>query len=205
MISNIVVLNLKNNYINLAIISLLNEIAADFENINFHFHYNLNKVDNADIIFTEMVAGEFFLCHEALNKKINKTTIFIFHSQKNNISKSALPNCINSSIFLDNQDDVISIKNKILKNIRLSKDKNMSEPKIDKIHKCLNCKFKTATSFQLKILYATSMGFDTTDISEELGINYKTIFSHKKNIMNKFHITNKHEFNEFANLLKKKK
>lgn len=82
MISNIVVLNLKNNYINLAIISLLNEIAADFENINFHFHYNLNKVDNADIIFTEMVAGEFFLCHEALNKKINKTTTFIFHSQK---------------------------------------------------------------------------------------------------------------------------
>lgn len=186
-------------------VNLLDEVKSEISNLSFRFYYDLKKIDNANIIFTEMVAGEFFLCHDILNKKHNETTVFIFHTQKDNFSKSSLPNCINNAIFIHKQDSIINMRNKILKNIKLSNIADIFESTSFKLQRCLNCQFKTVTSFQLKVLYATSMGLDTTGISEELDMNYKTVFSHKRNIMSKFNITNKHELHKFAILLRSKK
>ena len=36
-------------------------------------------------------------------------------------------------------------------------------------------------------------------------MNYKTVFSHKRNVMTKFNLANKQELQKFANLFGKKK
>ena len=36
-------------------------------------------------------------------------------------------------------------------------------------------------------------------------MNYKTVFSHKRNVMNKFNLANKQELQKFANLFARKR
>ena len=160
---------------------LIEDLIIEHENITYDFNYNIKNISTADIIFTEMVVGEFSLCHDTLNNRSDAARIFIIHSQKGPVVKNPLPNCIKGSVFIYEKDLPGNIKKTMAKALDVS------------------------TAIQLKILYATSIGLNTSDIAKKLSMNYKTVFSHKRNVMTKFNLANKQELQKFANLFGQKK
>lgn len=200
-----ILLNIKNFYFRLAIIQLIEDLPTENKNIVYDFNYNTKSISTADIIFTEMVAGEFSLCHDTLNNRGDAARIFIFHSQSGRITKNPLPNCIKGSVFIYEKDSLTNIKKTIEKALGFNNIKITYDPVPCRLRRCLNCSCKSVTAAQLKILYATSIGLNTSDIAKELNMNYKTVFSHKRNVMIKFSLTNKQELQKFACLLAKKK
>ncbi|HAT1621997.1 TPA: hypothetical protein I8Y04_003723 [Raoultella planticola] len=200
-----ILLNIKNIYFRLAIIKLLDDLIIENENITYDFNYNIKNISAADIIFTEMVVGEFSLCHDTLNNRSDAARIFIIHSQKGPVIKSPLPNCIKGSVFIYEKDLPGNIKRTIAKALDHSSIKATDESASCSLRRCLDCQCNSVTAIQLKILYATSIGLNTADIAKKLSMNYKTVFSHKRNVMNKFNLANKYELQKFANLFERKK
>lgn len=199
--NNIVILNTTDCFLGFAIANLLSEIAPDNKDITFDYTNDLNEAGNATIIFTEMVAGEFSLCHNLINRKHDETKVFIFYSQEEQLIKKTLPNCISDATFIHKQDSIESIKNTLKKRLTFRNIEYIFEPISYKLRRCFNCNFKVATHTQLKILRSTAIGLNTTDISKVLSLNYSTVLSHKTNIMDKFNLSNRHELQTFARLL----
>ncbi len=56
-----ILLNIKNIYFRFAIMKLIEDLIIEHENITYDFNYNIKNISTADIIFTEMVVGEFSL------------------------------------------------------------------------------------------------------------------------------------------------
>lgn len=200
-----ILLNIKNIYFRLAMIKLIEDIMAENENITYDFTYNIKNISAADIIITEMVAGEFSLCHDTLNNRGDAARIFIIHPQKGPIIKNPLPNCIKGSVFIYEKDLLINIKKIIAKALDVNSIKTTDESASCSLRRCLDCQCKSVTAIQLKILYATSIGLNTSDTAKKLSMNYKTVFSHKRNVMNKFNLANKQELQKFANLFARKR
>jgi hypothetical protein len=70
---------------------LIEDLIIEHENITYDFNYNIKNISTADIIFTEMVVGEFSLCHDTLNNRSDAARIFIIHSQKGPCGKKSTP------------------------------------------------------------------------------------------------------------------
>ncbi|HAT1575863.1 TPA: helix-turn-helix transcriptional regulator [Raoultella ornithinolytica] len=200
-----ILLNIKNIYFRFAMMKLIEDLIVEHENITYDFNYNIKNISTADIIFTEMVVGEFSLCHDTLNNRSDAARIFIIHSQKGPVIKNPLPNCIKGSVFIYEKDLPGNIKKTMARALDISSIKTTNESASCSLRRCLDCQCNSVTAIQLKILYATSIGLNTSDIAKKLSMNYKTVFSHKRNVMTKFNLANKQELQKFANLFGQKK
>lgn len=203
-----ILIHTHNSYLKIGLRHLIKDIFANMEGnyLCFHEQYSPQAAASADFIFTEMVVGEYFLCHDILNNQSNQATTFIFHPQKKEIPAGILPNCINSAVFLYSKDIIPRITKKIFQHLgRIPLTTGNDEFLLNKLRRCINCQCKSITPVQLKIIHATNAGLDNLDIAKALEMNYKTVFSHKQNIMIKFRISNKQEFNKFAHAFIKKK
>ncbi|WP_323807486.1 helix-turn-helix transcriptional regulator [Klebsiella michiganensis] len=71
--------------------------------------------------------------------------------------------------------------------------------------RCINCPCKSLTQAQSKVVYALSLGLNQLEIANKLNINYKTVYSHKENVMHDFKIESNTDLNKFLNVLEKRK
>ncbi|WP_251268306.1 helix-turn-helix transcriptional regulator, partial [Enterobacter hormaechei] len=71
--------------------------------------------------------------------------------------------------------------------------------------RCINCPCKSLTQAQSKVVHALSLGLNQLEIANKLNINYKTVYSHKKNVMHDFKIESNTDLNKFLNVLEKRK
>ena len=82
--------NIKNHYLRVAIAELVDEAmkAAGRPHYQFSQQWDAGSMAQADVIFTEMVAGEWYLCQDLFQHAPEQYTLFIFPD--NDISCSYL-------------------------------------------------------------------------------------------------------------------
>lgn len=86
--------NIKNHYLRVAIAELVNETMQACERSHYQFsqQWKPASIAQADVIFTEMVAGEWYLCHELLQHATENYQLFIFLNDEEVTVIDHLPN-----------------------------------------------------------------------------------------------------------------
>ncbi|HDE2225228.1 TPA: helix-turn-helix transcriptional regulator, partial [Klebsiella pneumoniae] len=177
-----ILINTENIFLNRGICELLSEIAKE-EHIREPYSvvdYFTDILGPIDMLFTEMAAGEHYLCHPFFKKLPPHTSIFIFVATDSALQVEQLPLCLGDATFISMNSDLRRVKNQIAK--RLTESTTSSCGGLEKdSRRCVKCPRLTLTKSQLYIINAIRTGMNNQQIAQKLGISHKTIFSHKIN------------------------
>jgi DNA-binding CsgD family transcriptional regulator len=142
-------------------------------------------VPGADIIVFHLCRGEEFICHSELLHRGSGLLIGLVDDDNVRMSR-ALPLCLKNMIFIQRTETTQSVIMKI-KLAWLSLLESMpNTPR----NPCQGCPHRTFSPQQQKIATALAEGLSVNAIASSLSLGYKTVFTHKKMIMDKFHLRN---------------
>ncbi|PXK04873.1 helix-turn-helix transcriptional regulator [Klebsiella variicola] len=194
--------NIKNHYLRVAIAELVNETMQACERSHYQFsqQWKPASIAQADVIFTEMVAGEWYLCHELLQHATENYQLFTFLNDEEVTVIDHLPNCFKHAVFIHPHTAVHLLKEVIGHAIQRPLTEQHGSP-FNRLRRCINCPCKSLSDAQTKVIYAFSIGLSPHEVATVLKISHKTIHSHKKNIMNKFHLKSRQQFNNLVQIL----
>ncbi|HHH2296001.1 TPA: helix-turn-helix transcriptional regulator [Klebsiella pneumoniae] len=196
-----ILINTENIFLNRGICELLSEIAKE-EHIREPYSVvdcSTDILGPIDMLFTEMAAGEHYLCHPFFKKLPPHTSIFIFVATDSALQVEQLPLCLRDATFISMNSGLRRVKNQIAK--RLTESTTSSCGGLEKdSRRCVKCPRLTLTKSQLYIIDAIRTGMNNQQIAQKLGISHKTIFSHKINIMKKSQIATKQELTRFSSV-----
>ncbi|STT99935.1 2-component transcriptional regulator [Klebsiella quasipneumoniae] len=86
-------INIKNHYLRVAIAELVDEAMKTYGGSEYQFsqQWNADGMAQANVIFTEMVAGEWYLCHDLFQHAPEQYTLFIFQDNEQATAKRVYP------------------------------------------------------------------------------------------------------------------
>ena len=107
--------NIKNHYLRVAIAELVDEAmkAAGRPHYQFSQQWDAGSMAQADVIFTEMVAGEWYLCQDLFQHAPEQYTLFIFPDNEHATVDEGLPNCLQHAVFMPPHARVQRLKDEI--------------------------------------------------------------------------------------------
>ncbi|MEY7845342.1 LuxR family transcriptional regulator KbvR [Klebsiella africana] len=194
--------NIKNHYLRVAIAELIDEAmkAAGRQDYQFSQQWDAGSMAQADVVFTEMVAGEWYLCHDLFQHAPEQYSLFIFPDNDHTTVEEGLPNCLRHAVFMPPHACVQRLKDEIAHAIERPLLSRQDQP-FNRLRRCINCACKSVSDAQTKVIYAFSIGLSPHEVAAALKISHKTIHSHKKNIMSKFKLNSRQQFNNLVQLL----
>lgn len=166
----------------------------------FSEQWDLESIAQSQVFFTEMVAGEWYLCHDLFQHAPEQYTLFIFQDNEQATVEEGLPNCLRQAVFIPPHAPVQRLKDEIVSAIQRPLSPQ-HDPAFNRLRRCINCACKSVSDAQTKVIYAFSIGLSPHEVAAALKISHKTIHSHKKNIMNKFNLHSRQQFNNLVKLL----
>ena len=94
-------INIKNHYLRVAIAELVDEAMKTYGGSEYQFsqQWNADGMAQANVIFTEMVAGEWYLCHDLFQHAPEQYTLFIFQDNEQATAEEGLPNCAAGGVY----------------------------------------------------------------------------------------------------------
>ncbi|HCI6524996.1 TPA: helix-turn-helix transcriptional regulator [Klebsiella quasipneumoniae subsp. quasipneumoniae] len=195
-------INIKNHYLRVAIAELVDEAMKTYEGSAYQFseQWDLESIAQSQVFFTEMVAGEWYLCHDLFQHAPEQYTLFIFQDNEQATVEEGLPNCLRQAVFIPPHAPVQRLKDEIVSAIQRPLSPQ-HDPAFNRLRRCINCACKSVSDAQTKVIYAFSIGLSPHEVAAALKISHKTIHSHKKNIMNKFNLHSRQQFNNLVKLL----
>ena len=194
-----ITLDVNDFYFSYGLESLLRESEGLSEHeVNISYGLDDKSVGHADIIVTTFLAGEAYICHDIFKKRKPGGWLICIFSGKIPPRLTSLPSCFNDAIFISRYDDISALVNNLVKynNKKLNRE--------GAIDKCLNCNCRNLTGKQLKIATYIYCGLESKKIADNLSIDIKTVYAHKKQLMQKFDLSTDYELFEFLTLLKNK-
>ncbi|HCC2627452.1 TPA: helix-turn-helix transcriptional regulator [Klebsiella quasipneumoniae] len=194
--------NIKNHYLRVAIAELVDEAMKTYGGSAYQFseQWDLESIAQSQVFFTEMVAGEWYLCHDLFQHAPEQYTLFIFQDNEQATVEEGLPNCLRQAVFIPPHAPVQRLKDEIVSAIQRPLSPQ-HDPAFNRLRRCINCACKSVSDAQTKVIYAFSIGLSPHEVAAALKISHKTIHSHKKNIMNKFNLHSRQQFNNLVKLL----
>ncbi|HDG7916550.1 TPA: helix-turn-helix transcriptional regulator [Klebsiella quasipneumoniae] len=195
-------INIKNHYLRVAIAELVDEAMKTYGGSAYQFseQWDLESIAQSQVFFTEMVAGEWYLCHDLFQHAPEQYTLFIFQDNEQATVEEGLPNCLRQAVFIPPHAPVQRLKYEIVSAIQRPLSPQ-HDPAFNRLRRCINCACKSVSDAQTKVIYAFSIGLSPHEVAAALKISHKTIHSHKKNIMNKFNLHSRQQFNNLVKLL----
>ncbi|EOD8970918.1 helix-turn-helix transcriptional regulator [Klebsiella quasipneumoniae] len=195
-------INIKNHYLRVAIAELVDEAMKTYGGSAYQFseQWDLESIAQSQVFFTEMVAGEWYLCHDLFQHAPEQYTLFIFQDNEQATVEEGLPNCLRQAVFIPPHAPVQRLKDEIVSAIQRPLSPQ-HDPAFNRLRRCINCVCKSVSDAQTKVIYAFSIGLSPHEVAAALKISHKTIHSHKKNIMNKFNLHSRQQFNNLVKLL----
>ena len=195
-------INIKNHYLRVAIAELVDEAMKTYGGSAYQFseQWDLESIAQSQVFFTEMVAGEWYLCHDLFQHAPEQYTLFIFQDNEQATVEEGLPNCLRQAVFIPPHAPVQRLKDEIVSAIQRPLSPQY-DPAFNRLRRCINCACKSVSDAQTKVIYAFSIGLSPHEVATALKISHKTIHSHKKNIMNKFNLHSRQQFNNLVKLL----
>ncbi len=136
-----ILINTENIFLNRGICELLSEIAKE-EHIREPYSVvrTIPQIYSGpiDMLFTEMAAGEHYLCHPFFKKLPPHTSIFIFVATDCALQVERLPLCLGDATFISMNSDLRRVKNQIAK--RLTESTTASSSGLEKdSRRCVKC------------------------------------------------------------------
>lgn len=195
-------INIKNHYLRVAIAELVDEAMKTYGGSAYQFseQWDLESIAQSQVFFTEMVAGEWYLCHDLFQHAPEQYTLFIFQDNEQATVEEGLPNCLRQAVFIPPHAPVQRLKDEIVSATQRPLSPQ-HDPAFNRLRRCINCACKSVSDAQTKVIYAFSIGLSPHEVAAALKISHKTIHSHKKNIMNKFNLHSRQQFNNLVKLL----
>ncbi|MDI3215588.1 LuxR family transcriptional regulator KbvR [Klebsiella quasipneumoniae] len=195
-------INIKNHYLRVAIAELVDEAMKTYGGSAYQFseQWDLESIAQSQVFFTEMVAGEWYLCHDLFQHAPEQYTLFIFQDNEQATVEEGLPNCLRQAVFIPPHAPVQRLKDEIVSAIQRPLSPQ-HDPAFNRLRRCINCACKSVSDAQTKVIYAFSIGLSPHEVATALKFSHKTIHSHKKNIMNKFNLHSRQQFNNLVKLL----
>ncbi|WP_049855720.1 helix-turn-helix transcriptional regulator [Trabulsiella odontotermitis] len=142
-------------------------------------------VAGADIIILHLCRGEAFICHPGLLHRRQGLLIGLVDNEKQIITTS-LPLCLRNILFIQRTEAIHRIITKIKFAWLSTLESEQNARKIT----CQGCPHRTFSPQQQKIAIALAAGLSLNAIASSLSLGYKTVFTHKKMIMDKFFLRN---------------
>ncbi len=130
-------------------------------------------------------------------------TLFIFPDNEHATVDEGLPNCLQHAVFIPPHARVQRLKDEIANAIERPLLPRQ-DPPFNRLRRCINCACRSVSDAQTKVIYAFSIGLSPHEVAAALNISPKTIHSHKKNIMSKFNLNSRQQFNNLVQLLAKR-
>ena len=143
-----------------------------------------------------LVPGSFSACP-------GQYTLFIFPDNEHATVDEGLPNCLQHAVFMPPHARVQRLKDEIANAIERPLLPRQ-DPPFNRLRRCINCACRSVSDAQTKVIYAFSIGLSPHEVAAALNISPKTIHSHKKNIMSKFNLNSRQQFNNLVQLLAKR-
>lgn len=187
-----------------AIAELVDEAmkAAGRPHYQFSQQWDAGSMAQADVIFTEMVAGSG-TCAGIFSACPGTIYAFIFPDNEHATVDEGLPNCLQHAVFMPPHARVQRLKDEIANAIERPLLPRQ-DPPFNRLRRCINCACRSVSDAQTKVIYAFSIGLSPHEVAAALNISPKTIHSHKKNIMSKFNLNSRQQFNNLVQLLAKR-
>ncbi|HFP6288367.1 TPA: helix-turn-helix transcriptional regulator [Klebsiella pneumoniae] len=192
-------LNIKNQYYHLAVTNIVQDLMNETNNLNYTIEnqWDIDSLAKADIIFMDMVAGEWYLCNRMFQQAKENFKLIIIQDDKFIMNSKKLPNCLQSASFMPPHTSVSYYKEeigKLLEDLRILENKKINK----NLYRCIGCRCKSLTEAQKKVIYAFNVGLSPREIGSALQISHKTVYAHKKSIMNRFKLKSRYEFSCFV-------
>lgn len=145
-----------------------------------------------DLIFIEK---EYFECciFDITEGIPQNSEAYVFIDKRHITHQKELPHCISPERMLDKKMSLTELRSSIHEILLKAIQSNHQKDAIDKYSYC-PC-FKPLTRAQLRIANYIYSGLGYNSIANRLGVSYKTVLSHKAQIMKKYNVRNKFEFN----------
>ena len=189
-------INIKNHYLRVAIAELVDEAMKTYGGSAYQF----SEQWDLESIAQSQVAGEWYLCHDLFQHAPEQYTLFIFQDNEQATVEEGLPNCLRQAVFIPPHAPVQRLKDEIVSAIQRPLPPQ-HDPSFNRLRRCINCACKSVSDAQTKVIYAFSIGLSPHEVAAALKISHKTIHSHKKNIMSKFNLHSRQQFNNLVKLL----
>lgn len=195
--------NIKNHYLRVAIAELVDEAMKAAGRTLSVFSTMGCRIDGAswcDIHGNGR--GEWYLCR-SFQHAPEQYTLFIFPDNEHATVDEGLPNCLQHAVFMPPHARVQRLKDEIANAIERPLLPRQ-DPPFNRLRRCINCACRSVSDAQTKVIYAFSIGLSPHEVAAALNISPKTIHSHKKNIMSKFNLNSRQQFNNLVQLLAKR-
>lgn len=160
--------------------------------------FNRESVSQADIIVMAFCKGESFICLPEFQSRQKSLVIGLVEQAF--VKSSALAGCISDAFFLERSAPLETIRRTVIHHwSRLYQPNGVTFSS-----NCYTCRHRNLSWLQAKIMVGIYNGKNSKQISAELNVNEKTVYSHKYVVMNKFDLKSDYELLLFLNKLKEK-
>lgn len=166
-----------------------------FTKVTFTTDFSLSGISQADLIVMSLCRGESLTCIPELLSRKRGLLIGVVDDNANG-NGSNLPNCLADIIFIQRNENLKRIRQKILSRIEQNTLPNWKS----RLQGCSGCLHQNMSPQQLRIMTRIYQGKSVEVIAREMNVTDKTVFSHKYKMMSKFNLCSDYEL---LNFLKK--
>lgn len=164
-------------------------------NTTFTTDFSLSGINQADVIVMSLCRGESLTCIPELLSRKRGLLIGVVED-KDNGNSGNLPHCLADILFIQRNESLNSIRQKILSRIEQNTLPNWKS----RLQGCSGCLHQNMSPQQLRIMTRIYQGKSVEVIAREMNVTDKTVFSHKYKMMSKFNLCSDYEL---LNFLKK--
>lgn len=166
--------------------------------IQFITEFTRESIRDADIIVLSLCRGEPFICTPELLARDKGVMIGLINGEQ--YVKETLPGCFKEMAFISRDaplSDFYQIFRAAWQHLQSGEQKYES-------HSCADCHHRTLSPRQTVIMASLYQGLSTPEIAKKLHIDYKTVYAHKYDVMQKFQLTSDHDLQVLLSRMREK-
>ena len=172
---------------------------AEFQSeIHFITEFTRESIRDADIIVLSLCRGEPFICTPELLSRDKGVMIGLVNGE--HYEKEALPGCFKEMVFIS-RDAPLGDFHQVF---RAAWQTLHGEEQKSESHSCADCHHRTLSPRQTVIMASLYQGLSTSEIAKKLQIDYKTVYAHKYDVMQKFQLSSDHDLQVLLSRMREK-
>lgn len=187
--------NLFNEGVRLLITNIIERDLND--TVTFFTDATPDVISGIDVFICSFSIGEINQCRPGLIHRKERSLIIGFNKEADRVNDEVLPLCFKNILLLRYNERLQEIRTQIIcawkKISRMSTIKSFPD--------CSLCMRNNFTERQFRVVERICNGEDILLIAKSLGIHYKTVSNHKRQVMNKYNLKSNQDLFVFVRKL----
>ena len=166
--------------------------------VNFITEFTRESISDADIIVLSLCRGEPFICTPELLARNKGVMIGLVSGEQ--YDKETLPGCFKEMVFISRDAPL----NNFYQVFRAAWQTLQRDEQKSDTPSCADCHHRTLSPRQTVIMASLYQGLSTPEIAKKLQIDYKTVYAHKYDVMQKFQLGSDHDLQVLLSRMREK-